>query len=133
MSPTNCARAEVARHLLSLMDADSKEKIMILAPYRGQVKLLERYIRKQRKRIIISTIDAAQGQEADLVIVSLVRANARGLVGFVDDGRRLNVSITRAKAGVIIVGHLFTTLHATTSGLPQLLNAERPQVHLQVR
>ena len=80
MSPANDAQVEVVRHLLSLMDVDSKEKIMILAPCPGQVKLLEEYIHKRRKCILISTIDAAQGQEADLVIVSLARANSTGLL-----------------------------------------------------
>ena len=73
-------------------------------------------------KLVVSTIDAAQGQEADLVIISLVRANATGSVGFTDDAKRLNVAITRAKAGVVIVGHLATTLAAGTSGISTLLH-----------
>ena len=78
-------------------------------------------------RVEVSTIDAAQGQEADLVIISLVRANATGSVSFTDDSKRLNVAITRAKAGAIIVGHLATTLAAGTSGIASLLHDLRNQ------
>ena len=72
-------------------------------------------------KVRVSTIDAAQGQEADIVIISFVRANAAGNAGFTDDANRFNVAITRAKAGVIIVGHLATSLAASTSGFGQLL------------
>ena len=64
----------------------------------------------------VSTVYAAQGQEADLVIISFVRANATGIAGFTDDAKRFDLAITRAKAGVVIVGHLATSLAASTSG-----------------
>ena len=68
--------------------------------------LTQKLAKYDNSRIEVSTINAAQGQEADLVIISLVRANATGSVGFTDDAKRFNVAITRARAGVIIVGHL---------------------------
>ena len=80
--------------------------VLVLTPHRGRHTLLtERLSKYGNSRVEVSTIDAAQGQEADLVIISLVRANATGSVGFTDDAKRLNVAITRARAGIIIVGH----------------------------
>ena len=96
---------------------------MILSPYKAQVKLLEGLFRRKGlpDRVTISTIDGAQGKEADLVVVALVRANPTGRVVFTDDGRRLNVAITRARAGVVIVGHVPTAAMSTGSGMSRLV------------
>ena len=56
------------------------------------------------------TIDGAQGNEYQIVIITLVRCNSTGQLGFLDDFRRLNVGITRAKAGLIIIGSYRTLL-----------------------
>ena len=64
------------------------------------------------------TVDSSQGQEADLVIISMVRCNPTGRVGFTNDARRLNVAIARARAGVVIIGHLPTSRAASmTAGV----------------
>lgn len=57
------------------------------------------------KSIMINTVDSFQGQERDIIIVSTVRANSRGQVGFLVDERRINVSLTRSKLVLIVVGH----------------------------
>ena len=102
--------------------------MLVLTPYRGQHTLLSHRLAKYgNSRVEVSTIDAAQGQEADLVIITFDRANATGSVGFTDDAKRLNVAITRAKAGVIIVGHLAASLAAYTSGFGSLLHDLRKQ------
>merc|ERR1712232_550476 len=56
----------------------------------------------------VNTVDSFQGQEADAVLLSLVRSNERGVVGFLSDYRRLNVAVTRARKHVMIVGDAST-------------------------
>ena len=114
-SPYNKMQAWAVEYLLDSVHYQyhPTPTVLVLTPYRGQHTLLtERLSKYGNSRVEVSTIDAAQGQEADLVIISLVRANATASVGFTDDAKRLNVAITRAKAGVVIVGHLATTLAA---------------------
>ena len=130
VSPSNMMHVRAVEHLMDKVHHAYRTTptVLVLTPYRGQHTLLtERLSRFGNSRPEVSTIDAAQGQEADLVIISLVRANATGSVGFTDDAKRLNVAITRAKAGVIIVGHLATTLAAGTSGIASLLHDLRKQ------
>jgi superfamily I DNA and/or RNA helicase len=82
--------------------------IVILSPYKGQINYMEREIRADDKlvnlAIKVKTIDGFQGQESDIVIVSLVRSNGKNEIGFLKDYRRFNVAITRAKCQVVVVG-----------------------------
>ena len=82
--------------------------IVILSPYKGQINYMEREIRADDKlvnlAIKVKTIDGFQGQESDIVIVSLVRSNGKNDIGFLKDYRRFNVAITRAKSQVVVVG-----------------------------
>jgi superfamily I DNA and/or RNA helicase len=82
--------------------------IVILSPYKGQINYMEREIRADDKlvnlTIKVKTIDGFQGQESDIVIVSLVRSNGKNDIGFLKDYRRFNVAITRAKCQVVVVG-----------------------------
>lgn len=66
------------------------------------------YLRPLRKQITVNTVDAFQGQERDVVLVSLVRANDEGQIGFLNDLRRMNVAITRARYKLIILGSATT-------------------------
>ncbi|WP_158861075.1 AAA domain-containing protein [Lunatibacter salilacus] len=88
-------------------------KIGLISPYRGQVELLKTLVRdddsfliikSMRERLTIDTIDGFQGQERDLILISLVRSNARGEIGFLSDTRRMNVALTRAKRKLIVIG-----------------------------
>lgn len=88
--------------------------IGILTPYRAQRKRLEEEAKKAQfpshfyKRIEFKTIDGSQGQEKDIIIFSCVRSSDHKSVGFLQDLRRLNVAITRAKYSNIIVGSVST-------------------------
>ena len=130
-SPSNQMQANAVEYILDEVHGiytGRTPTVLVLTPYRGQRELLSHTLAKCRnERIQVSTIDAAQGQEADLVIITFVRANATGSVGFTDDAKRLNVAITRAKAGVVIIGHLATSLAACTSGFASLLHDLRKQ------
>ena len=82
----------------------------IISPYKAQVQYLRRIIRKSqvlkhlRRNITVNTIDGFQGQERDVVFISLVRSNDDGKIGFMTDLRRMNVAITRARMKLVIVG-----------------------------
>ena len=82
----------------------------IISPYRAQVQLLYRLLRKRdffkpfRRLISVNTVDGFQGQERDIIVISLVRSNDEGQIGFLRDLRRMNVAITRARMKLIILG-----------------------------
>jgi regulator of nonsense transcripts 1 len=84
----------------------SPANIGVITPYRGQVQLLEQTLRPDGTGfpcMKIATVDSFQGGECDYIVMSCVR-NGRG-IGFVKDERRLNVSLTRARFGLVIVGN----------------------------
>ncbi|WP_282783690.1 AAA domain-containing protein [Phaeodactylibacter xiamenensis] len=98
-------------HLYQLRDAFHPEalpSVAIISPYREQVVHMERMIEEdpslENLALTINTIDGFQGQERDVVYISLVRSNAKGEIGFLKDYRRMNVAMTRAKKQLIIVG-----------------------------
>ena len=87
--------------------------IGVVTPYSGQVRLLNDLFesaggREQHERyhgLEIKTVDGYQGREKDVIVLSAVRANEAGEMGFLTDRRRLNVAITRARRGLIVLGH----------------------------
>ena len=89
---------------------DEHIDVGIISPYRAQVQLLRRLLMKReffkpfRRLISVNTVDGFQGQERDIIVISLVRANDEGQIGFLRDLRRMNVAITRARMKVIILG-----------------------------
>lgn len=83
------------------------EEIGIITPYDDQVDLIKKMI--CNKKIKVNTVDGFQGREKEIIILSLVRSNKKGEVGFLMDERRLNVSLTRAKSKLVIIGD-FSTL-----------------------
>ena len=91
----------------------------LISPYKAQVQYLRQLVKKDaffkpyRSLITINTVDGFQGQERDVILISLVRANEDGQIGFLNDLRRMNVAITRARMKLIILGDASTlTKHA---------------------
>ncbi len=89
---------------------DEQVDVGVISPYRAQVQYLRQLIRKReffkpyRHLISVNTVDGFQGQERDVILISLVRANDDGQIGFLNDLRRMNVAITRARMKLIILG-----------------------------
>ncbi len=118
-SITNAQEARLVIHTLrDYIEMISPQKIEnervdfgIITPYRGQARLIRRllkmqhYFRKLKRHITVGTVDGFQGQERDVIVISLVRDNADGNIGFLRDLRRMNVAITRARMKLIIVGN----------------------------
>ena len=73
---------------------------------------MQHYFRKLKRHITVGTVDGFQGQERDVIVISLVRDNAEGAIGFLRDLRRMNVAITRARMKLIIVGNTQTLSHS---------------------
>ena len=83
----------------------------VISPYRAQVQYLRHLVKRDaffkpyRQLISINTVDGFQGQERDVILISLVRSNDDGQIGFLRDLRRMNVAITRARMKLIILGN----------------------------
>ncbi len=112
---------------------DERIDVGIISPYRAQVQLLRRLVRKKeffkpyRSLISVNTVDGFQGQERDIIVISLVRANADGQIGFLSDLRRMNVAITRARMKLIILGDVQTmTRHPFYKKLWEYTNGKAP-------
>ncbi len=103
---------EEASLLIRLLEKEFLEEMSvgIIAPYKAQVEVLTRLVNQSdtlapfRSEIDINSVDAFQGQERDIIYISLVRSNDRGEIGFLKEYRRLNVAMTRAKQRLVLVG-----------------------------
>ena len=135
----NKAEAELTlQHLETYLTKIGKNRILeeridigIISPYQAQVYYLRQQLKKRsffapyKSLITVNTVDGFQGQERDVIIISMVRANERGEIGFLGDLRRMNVAITRARMKLIILGNVATLsnhpfyrqLYEYTSGL----------------
>lgn len=89
----------------------------IISPYKAQVQYLRNKIKADaslkpyRSLFTVNTVDGFQGQERDVIFISLVRANEEGQIGFLNDLRRMNVAITRARMKLVILGEAETLKH----------------------
>ena len=111
-NPIEAARIyDLVQGLLQPGDVTPSD-IGIITPYSGQVRALSDIFDSNKGRdeggqfagLEINTVDGYQGREKDVIIFSAVRSNPDGVVGFLSDQRRLNVAITRAKRGLVVVG-----------------------------
>lgn len=93
---------------------DEQIDVGVISPYRAQVQYLRRLLKQReffkpyRRLITVNTVDGFQGQERDIILISMVRANENGEIGFLRDLRRMNVAITRARLKLIILGDVAT-------------------------
>jgi superfamily I DNA and/or RNA helicase len=109
---------------------DERLDVGVISPYRAQVQYLRRLFKKReffkpyRHLISVNTVDGFQGQERDIILISLVRANDEGQIGFLRDLRRMNVAITRARMKLIILGDASTmTRHPFYKKLYEYIDA----------
>jgi superfamily I DNA and/or RNA helicase len=111
----------VVKGLLEIGDLTTKD-IGVITPYNGQVRILSDLFQQAGGRDLgepfhgleIKSVDGYQGREKEVIVFSTVRANETGEVGFLSDRRRLNVALTRARRGLIIVGNPNTLRHDST-------------------
>lgn len=105
---------DYVRHIGRRRLEEERVDIGIISPYRAQVQYLRALLRRDDTlrpltgQLTVNTVDAFQGQERDVILVSLVRANEDGQIGFLSDLRRMNVAITRARMKLIILGSAAT-------------------------
>lgn len=94
--------------------ADDNVDFGIISPYRAQVRMIRRLLKMQhfyrrlRQQISVNTVDGFQGQERDVIVISMVRDNNEGQIGFLGDLRRMNVAITRARMKLMLIGNSST-------------------------
>lgn len=117
--------AFLLRHLANFLadlrtqSPDSRPDIAVISPYQGQIEELNEQaqvmtlLQELEPRLSINTIDSFQGQERDIVYISMTRSNAESTIGFLSDVRRMNVAMTRARQKLVVIGD-----SATLSQLP---------------
>lgn len=84
------------------------DTIGIIAPYSAQISLISKLVHEKFEQIEVATVDGFQGREKDVIILSLVRSNEKGEVGFLGEERRLNVAMTRPKRHLCVIGNMET-------------------------
>ena len=140
-STTNPEEAAfLIRHLVSLVTtlekihtAQNFPTVAVISPYKQQIQILkalvseEEILAKYERKIAVNTIDSFQGQERDVVYISLTRSNSDGNIGFLADTRRMNVAMTRAKKKLVVIGDSSTLskakFYADFIGYAENLNA----------
>lgn len=100
--------AFAAARVVELLAEHPGASIGLVAPYRGQVTLLQRLLAQELRakagRLSVQTIDGFQGQERDIMVLSLTRSNPQGAVGFLSEHRRMNVAMTRPRKHLLVIG-----------------------------
>lgn len=139
--------ALLVEQLQSYIEKISKERVLdesidfgLISPYKSQVQYIRGLIKRNsffkpfRKLITVHTVDGFQGQERDVIMISLVRANDQGNIGFLNDLRRMNVAITRARMKLIILGDASTlTKHAFYRELYKYITARGHVIQINTK
>ena len=101
---------QLTTELQSYYTTDNFPSVAIISPYREQIRLLKEQLINSpslaayNQQISVNTIDSFQGQERDIVLISMTRSNSENIIGFLSDIRRMNVAMTRAKKKLVIIG-----------------------------
>lgn len=125
MSRVNKEEAELlVAKLQQYIEKIGRERVLeehidfgLISPYKAQIHYIRRLVKRNaffkpyRKLITVHTVDGFQGQERDVIMISLVRSNDAGKIGFLNDLHRMNVAITRARMKLIILGDAATLSH----------------------
>lgn len=102
VSRSNLEEARLALRVFETLPLQG-HSLGVISPYRAQVELLKELL-AGRPDTVVQTVDGFQGQECDVILISLVRSNGEGQIGFLKDYRRMNVAMTRARKKLIIIG-----------------------------
>lgn len=102
--------SQLVTELAGSYSVDSFPTVAVISPYKQQVHVLKELLQHSpdlmaySNSISVNTIDSFQGQERDIVYISMVRSNADGIIGFLSDIRRMNVAMTRARKKLVVIG-----------------------------
>jgi superfamily I DNA and/or RNA helicase len=102
-SRCNPEEARLLRLHFDQLAPDTSLSVGVISPYRAQVELLQETF-ADVSQVSVNTIDSFQGQERDVIYMSLVRSNPKSEIGFLKDYRRMNVAMTRARKKLVIIG-----------------------------
>lgn len=112
LSKSNDAEADCVEYLVRAIKAKcALSEVGVITPYSAQVMRIKQVLRNlgsEAEQVQVSSVDAFQGSEKEAIVLSMVRSNLRGDIGFVADWRRLNVAATRAKRLLVVVGNITT-------------------------
>lgn len=105
LSTRNPEEAQFVVSFLNLLEDNvgKHHSVGIITPYSAQVNVFKTLVDPERG-VQINTVDGFQGQEKDIIIISCVRSNMEGQIGFLQDTRRMNVALTRARKKLVVVG-----------------------------
>ena len=100
----------IAWHIQTLaqMNINIQSQVSIITFYKDQADLIYQNLKNKYPNIKVKTVDSFQGGESDIVMISFVRSNPQGIIGFVKDPNRLNVALTRAKYSLMMFGNMQT-------------------------
>ena len=114
-SVSNELEAELVMNYAKRMKRDFRvdpKNIGVITPYQEQIRVIQKKLAKNGLDMIeVNTVDGFQGREKEVILISFVRSNDRGSIGFLREKRRLNVAITRARRHVLFVGNFGTLKH----------------------
>lgn len=115
---------KITHYLKRHHQINTSTQVGVITFYKGQVNLLQKNLQFNHPAMKIQTVDSFQGDENDIIIISFVRSNEKNRIGFLNDFRRLNVALTRAKHSLIMIGNANTLEKSGTDVNALIKNAK---------